>query len=367
MVLMALDHARYYMTSFRFNPLDLRYTTIPLFLTRWVTHLCAPVFVFLAGCGVAISRLRGKPAGQIARFLIIRGFFLIILELTLVHFGWFWNFSYNMIFFQIIWVIGISMIILAPFVFFRPSIALVIGLLIIALHHLLDGISAGKLGSWELVWYFLHEIGIKTIAKNTKFYILYPLLPWLGVMLAGYGFGGVFLMEEKKRKRILLFTGLGLLAVFLILRLPNIYGDPKPWAAQKNAIFTFFSLINFNKYPPSLLFILITLGPAMLMLAWWDKARKPGPLVTFGRVPLFYYILHLPIIHIGFLIFSFFEYGTKGLSFTRLPMPNVPWGFGLTVPGVLAYWLIFVLILYFPCRWYAAFKKRSSAVWTKYL
>jgi uncharacterized membrane protein len=367
MVLMALDHTRDFLTDARFNPLDLSRTTAALFLARWVTHFCAPVFLFLAGTGAFLSATRGKTRPQLAWFLLTRGLWLVLLEFTLVQFGWFFNFDYHLFVGQVIWAIGCSMLALAALVFLPAWAVATFGLTLIACHNLFDGVRPADMGSYRLLWIALlsgsFSDGPLELWAGVYFFVAYPVLPWLAVMAAGYGFGRLWLLEPRLRRPVLLALGAGLTLLFVALRALNSYGDPSPWSAQPTGLFTFFSFINCSKYPPSLLFLMMTLGPANFALALLD--RSPGALgrvfITFGRVPLFFYVLHLPVIHLVALGFAFARYDDVGFMFQNVAFAGpaqLPAGYGYSLPVVFLVWLTVVVALYPVCHWFSRLKRR---------
>jgi uncharacterized membrane protein len=378
MVLMALDHTRGFFSSPSMDPTDLEKTNTALFLTRWVTHFCAPVFVFLAGTGAFLSGSPGKSKGELAAFLLTRGLWIILLELTIVLcLGWAWNFQYRFVLGGVLWAIGWSMVVLAGLVVLPTSVVTVFGLTLIAFHNLFDNVAANDLGRYRWLWAILHTGDVVQPLRDAPylpsfweplremlFLPVYPLVPWIGVMAAGYGFGALLLLDPRKRRQELLGLGIALTIAFVTLRAANRYGDPRPWTLQKDGWFTFLSFLNCHKYPPSLLFLLMTLGPAIAALALFD--RKPGPLgrvfVTFGRVPLFYYLLHLPLIHAAAAGFAYLRYGPGVLEWTQ-----VPEGYGYSLPVVYLVWLGVVLTLYLPCRWFAGVKQRQRGAWLSYL
>jgi uncharacterized membrane protein len=376
MVLMALDHTRGFLSDARFNPVDLSQTTAALFLTRWVTHFCAPVFVFLAGTGAFLSATRGKTRPQLAWFLLTRGLWLVVLEFTLVHLGWFFNLEYRLLFGQVIWAIGCSMMLLAALVFLPAWAVTALGVALIACHNLFDGVRADSLGPFRWLWEVLHSgsfvEGPLELWPGSYLFVAYPVLPWLGVMAAGYGFGQLWLLDRGVRRWWLLGLGAGLTLLFVALRAVNRYGDPFPWTEQPGGLFTFFSFINCTKYPPSLLFLLMTLGPAIAALALFD--RPAGPLgrvfVIFGRVPLFYYLLHAPLIHLVALGLAAARYGEVAFMFQNVAMAGprqLPAGYGYGLPVVYLVWLGVVVMLYPVCRWFARLKSRRRAMWLGYL
>src|SRR5947209_1539073 len=344
MVVMALDHVRefFHLSATAFDPLDLSKTNTLLFFTRWVTHYCAPTFVFLAGAGAFLSTSRGKTKPELARFLLTRGLWLILLELTLVRFGWFFNFDYHFIFMQVIWVIGCSMIVLAGLIFLPSRAVAAFGLLLIFAHNALDPVRSQNFGGAAGgLWIVLHETNVIMPRPGVLVLMAYPLIPWVGVMAVGYAFGRLLLFERERRRKILLWLGASSVALFVVLRALNVYGDPNRWEAQSSGWFTFLSFINTMKYPPSLLFLLMTLGPSIFALALFDRepGRGPGrlarPFNVFGRVPMFYYLLHVPLIHLVAVAFALAAGGPVAWLFKNWIVPANPpvrpaeWGYRL--------------------------------------
>ncbi len=367
MVIMALDHVRDYFTNVHFDPADLTQTTVALFFTRWITHFCAPVFVFLAGTGAFLSASRGKPIGELARFLWTRGLMLVIFEATVVRFAWLFNFSANLLIVQVIWAIGVSMICLAAFVYLSKRTIAIIGIVMIVGHNALDGIKPETFGSLGWLWGILHVSQPFQLSPHTVFFPIYPLIPWIGVMAAGYVFGSIMLYEPDRRKKTLLQLGTCLTALFVIIRGVNVYGDLVPWTAQKDAVFTVLSFINTTKYPPSLDYLLMTLGPSILALALFERAGgKMGQFfVTYGRVPMFYYIVHLYVIHALAIVAGAMQgFGISPFFDVFLGYPRA-YGFGLAV--VYMVWIGVVLALYPLCRWFGELKRRRKDVWLSYL
>jgi uncharacterized membrane protein len=387
MVIMALDHVRDYFSHSFFtipptDPTDLTRTTPALFLTRWVTHFCAPTFVLLAGTGAFLAGTRGKSKRGLSWFLLTRGLWLVLLDLTVVRFGWNFNFDYPYEFGGgVIWVIGWSMVILSALVFLPTSAVAVFGIALIAYHNLLDGKSAVDVHLPEWLWVILHNPGQfevlpdllgKLGAPEIKFGTAYAVLPWLGVLAAGYGLGAFYLLDRAQRRKQLLGLGLALAIVFVILRYANSYGDSRPWSVQENALFTIFSFVNCQKYPPSVLFVLMTLGPAIFALGLVD--RECGIFgkffVVFGRVPLFYYLLHIPLIHGLAVAVDYARYGFSpywGEAPWPLPRDTLPPGYGFDLPIVYLIWIGVVLFLFPLCWWFAGVKRRSRAAWLSYL
>lgn len=374
MVLMLLDHTREYVhrDGLLFDPTDLSRTTVVLFLTRWVTHFCAPAFVFLAGTGVALQLLRGRSRREISRFLLTRGAWLIVLEFTVVRFVITFDLDYAAFpgMLQVIWAIGVGMMVLAALIHLRTRWIAAIGIAIVALHNLTDPLAVGPdPGAAGTLWMVLHQPGFIEVS-GARLLVLYPVLPWVGVLLCGYALGQVYGWDAERRRRLLVRLGLGMVAAFIVLRLTNLYGNPFPWSAQKNAAFTVLSFINTQKYPPSLLFVLMTLGPALLVLAWVETTRRGpvgGALVTFGRVPLFFYVLQWVVAH-GFGLLLSLAAGKPTSHFFGMPgfTPLQP-GAGFSLGFAYLCWLAGVALLYPLCRWFAGVKQRRDEWWLSYL
>ncbi len=369
MVVMALDHVRDYFHEARFDPLDLSQSTTFLFLTRWVTHHCAPAFVFLAGTGAFLSLGRGKTRAELARFLVTRGLWLVFLELTVVRFGWTFNVDYVLIVAQVIWVLGWSMVALAALIYLPRIVLAIVALGMIALHNLTDGIDPHSLGSFDIIWRFLHVQSGVAFAPGHIFLIIYPLIPWIGVMAAGYLFGEILRWEERERRKTLYVLGFSMIAAFVVLRAINVYGDPHPWSVQQNTVFTMLSFINTTKYPPSLLYLLMTLGPAIVALPLFErwKGWSAQFFILYGRVPLFYYVIHIPLIHLAAVIAAVLTGHDPSFLFASnlFAADRGTYGFSLWV--VYGIWVGIVLVLYYPCRWFADVKRRRRDVWLSYL
>lgn len=369
MVIMALDHVRDYFTIARFDPLDLTQTTPGLFMTRWITHFCAPTFVFLAGTGAYLSLTRGKSKKEISKFLLTRGLWLILIELTWVRFGWLFNLDYSLMILQVIWATGWSMIVLAALVHLQVRTIGIFGIAMILLHNLLDPIVPGDLGIFGWPWMLLHEGGDIEWSSGNHIFAAYPLVPWIGVMAAGFAFGTVFNKDEAERRKTLLKLGLGITAGFIVIRATNFYGDPRPWSVQGNMLHTFFSFIDCVKYPPSLLYLMMTLGPAITSLAFFEKVRGKAAdfFVVFGRVPFFYYVLHIPLIHGLALIVAIASGIDASFLYSNVPVWFYPEGFGYGLPVVYAVWTAVILMLYPLCKWFAGVKRRRKDAWLSYL
>jgi uncharacterized membrane protein len=368
-VVMALDHVRDFFTDVRFNPLDLSQTTQYLFLTRWITHHCAPAFVFLAGTGAYLYLMRGRTREELAKFLLSRGLWLVFLEFTVVRFAWQFNLDYSFVFVQVIWAIGISMMVLAGLIYLPRRVLSLLCLGMIALHNLTDTIQPGLFGSFGWLWQILHVQGPITWGEGNVLLVIYPLVPWIGVMGAGYLFGGILFEEEGVRHRKMYTIGFVLIAGFIFLRALNMYGDPHPWTVQDPPAKTFLSFLDTEKYPPSLLYIMMTLGPAIVLLPFLERweGKLARFITTFGRVPLFFYVLHLFLIHLLALILARHTLGSFRFLVSNTLTDAFPPGYGLPLWGVYIVWVAVVLVLYFPCRWFARVKRESRNPLFSYL
>jgi len=314
-----------------------------------------------------------------------------VLEFTLVHLGWAFRPDYQFLLGQVIWAIGWSMVLLAGLVLLPTWVVGLIGVLIIAGHNAFDQVNPASFGSFRWLWVALVSggpvelrSGLQLPAIRPLFYsavtvkqpiiliVAYPILPWLGVMAAGYAFGMAWLLDPMRRRRWLLGLGVGITALFVVLRYVNRYGDPRPWSHQDDDWFTVLSFVNCTKYPPSLLFVLMTLGPAIMSLAWFDRGTGPlgRPLVVFGRVPLFYYLLHVHVIHVLAFAFAYFRYGDVRFlvqhPFFRGHEPY-PSDYGYDLPVVYLAWIIVIAVLYPACWWFARLKGRRRDSWLSYL
>jgi uncharacterized membrane protein len=368
MVLMALDHARDFFGNSGLNPTDPATTTIPLFFTRWITHFCAPVFFLLTGTGAYLS-LRKKSKRELSWFLFTRGLWLIFLEFTVVRcFGWQFNFDYHLVLLNVLWALGWAMVTLSLLVYLPASAAAAFGVLMIACHNLFDSVESSN-----PLWSILHSPGLIAENPGHLVFVAYALIPWVGVTAAGYGLGQIYSWPSARRKAFLFPCGIGLSVAFLVLRGVNSYGDPLPWSTQRSAAFTVLSFLNTNKYPPSLLYLLMTLGPALLFL-WAVDAGTPRwlrPALTIGKVPMLYYLLHIPLIHLLAVAVCYARYGHVHWMFES-PTPRQfpitpPPGWGYSLPIVYLIWACVVLTLYPLCRWFAGLKQRRSDAWLSYL
>ncbi len=370
MVIMALDHTRDFLHTDGFfrDPLDLATTTPILYFTRWITHFCAPTFAFLAGTSAFLSGQK-KTKRELSTFLLTRGLWLVLLEITIVNFSFWFDVTFSFILLQIIWAIGMSMIILSGIIFLPKRAILIIGLAILFGHNLLDGVSFENRSVQQFLWSLLHQRNFIPVTPHFNLMVAYPVLPWIGIIALGYCFGELYggSFGREKRKKWLLFLGVGAVVGFVIIRAVNIYGDPSRWSTQPSGLYTMFSFLNTTKYPPSLLYTLMTLGPGMLFLYWIEEKRSwlLDFFRVYGRVPLFYYVTHFYIIHT--------------LAVISLLLSGIPWsainfqnGTGGTVKGVglslgmmYVVWLLVVLSLYPWCKWYAGFKRgQQSRVWS---
>jgi len=358
MVIMALDHTRDFFSDYQFEPTDLHHAGTIMFFTRWITHFCAPVFVFLAGTSVFLSGKR-KSKKELFFRLLSRGIWLIVLELTFVHLGWAFNFDYSHIFLQVIWALGVSMICLSVLIFLPRQLILGIGLIMIFGHNAFDGLHPA--GSVGVFWDFLHVQGPITYGHGNSIFIMYPLIPWIGVMATGYCFGAVFVLHEKKRRDAQYLIGMSAMVLFVVIRAINLYGDPSPWLPQPTWWRTVLSFLNCTKYPPSLLYLLMTLGPSIALLPLLEKmsGKVARIFLVYGRVPLFYYVLHIFLIHGMAIIDGYFFKGNAVTTVFSHP--------GFSLPVVYCFWLLAVIILYFPCRWFMRIKMSRHDWWLSYL
>lgn len=368
MVLMALDHVRDYFSDVRFDPTDLEHTNPALFFTRWITHYCAPVFVFLSGTSAFLSLQKGKTKAEAARFLLLRGLWLVLLEVTVVRLGWQFNIDYHFTVLQVIWVLGVSMIVLSGAIFLPRWLMATVALLLISGHNLLDAAPARELLS-GLAGHLLHITGPVLRTQDHMVLVMYPIIPWVGVMMAGYCLGPLFLQEPRRRNRQLVLLGLRAVVLFLVLRGINVYGDPNPWQQQRSGVMTVLSFFNVQKYPPSLIYLLMTLGPALALMPLLERwtGWLPERITVYGKVPMFYYLLHLFLIH-GLSMIVGMAMGFPADLFTdmgRLFNSQSGWGFGLA--AVYGWWLLVVVLLYFPCRWFMHIKMRHRKWWLSYL
>lgn len=365
-VVMALDHAREFFTSLTFQPEDLARSFPALFFTRWVTHFCAPAFFFLAGTGAFFYAMNRRQRVALPRFLWTRGAWLILLELTVIDFAmtFSWRFQVGIVF----WTLGWSLIVLALLVRARPAVIGAFAAALILLHNSLDGIRPGSSVISQIVG-LLHAPFIRPLPGGHVVGMLYPLVPWVGVMAAGYLLGYAYRADTKTRRRWLVVAGTALTAAFVVLRATNLYGDPRPWSQQASVLMTVCSFLNCTKYPPSLCFLLMTLGPSLLFLGLVEgrTSRLARPILTFGRVPLFFFVVHLYVLHILAIAVALVFGQPAGWLTQGAMLIDRPAGYGHGLPFVYAAWAAVVLALYPACRWYADVKRRSSSVFLSYL
>jgi len=362
MILMAIDHVRVY------SGLPAGGPTAGIFFTRWITHFVAPAFIFLAGTSACFY---GRKHADLSRFLLVRGIWLVLLELTVIRVAWTFNVDFaNYLLAGVIWVIGWCMILTAALVKLRPKTVGIIGGAIIVLHNGLMGPLMNVIPGGEL-WKILYIGFFNGPVAGTPLIVLYSIIPWIGVMAAGYGFATILALEPARRNRICLRAGLGAIALFLVLREFNLYGDPRPWSATPDMP-GWLSFLNTTKYPASLSFLLMTLGPPIALIPLVERAR--GRLAqwvsVFGRVPFFYYLLHIPLIHALAAIVSLIRLGEVSpwlLANHPLGAGDAPDGYTWTLGLLYLVWAIAVVLLYFPCRWFADLKARRSDWWLKYL
>jgi uncharacterized membrane protein len=367
MILMALDHTRDFFGNSGVNPTDPATTTIPLFFTRWITHFCAPTFFLLTGTGAFLARRR-KSTRELSWFLLTRGLWLIFLELVVSRaLGWQFNLDYRVTPLIVLWALGWAMIVLSGLVYLPPAVIGAFGIVMIATHNLLDTVP------WmNWFWSILHVPNVLLATPRFAIFEAYPLIPWVGVTAAGYSLGQIYSWPADRRRVFLLRLGLGLMAAFVVLRAINFYGDPLRWSAQKSFAFTVLSFLNTTKYPPSLLYLLMTLGPALLFLCAVNAGtpRLLRPALIFGKVPMFYYLLHIPLIHLLAIAVCYARYRQVHWMFESPNLGSFPFtappGWGYPLPIVYLAWIVVVVTLYPLCRWFAGVRQRRSDAWLSY-
>jgi uncharacterized membrane protein len=367
MVIMALDHTREFFGVPGQNPTDLSTASAPLFLTRWITFFCAPVFFLLTGTGASLS-LRRRSRGDLSRFLLTRGLWLIFLELTVVRcLAYQFNADYRTTMLLVLWALGWAMVTLAALVHLPTWLVAAIGALMVAGHDALDSV-----GSTNPVWIILHSPGFVLNGDHAVF-VAYPLVPWVGVTALGFALGRTYAWDGDRRRAFLLWLGFAMILAFIAIRAVNVYGDPAPWASQRTAARTALSFLNASKYPPSLLFLLMTLGPVMIALRLVDRStpRALRIALLIGKVPLFYYVVHFALIHLLAVTICYVQRGSAHWMFESPDIAHYPftappgWGFGL--PIVYLVWAAVVVAMVVPCRWFAAVKQRRRDAWLSYL
>ncbi len=370
MVIMALDHVRdyFHLNALTTNdPTNLETTTPFLFFTRFITHYCAPTFVFLAGTSAYLYG-RNKTKMELFKFLISRGLWLIFIEIVVMNFLWWFDVSYGFINLQVIWAIGLAMVVLSFLIFIPKKALLILGLILIFGHNLLDSFTMQGKDPLTILWYILHQSQF-VMFGNRMVAFFYPILPWVGVMVLGFLFGSLYDrdFDPALRKKWLLRLGFGSLALFFIVRGINSYGDLVPWSEQRNGVYTFLSFLNVTKYPPSLAFVLVTLGPGFLFLYATEhvKNKITDFFLVFGRVPFFYYLLHVLVIHVGAIIGLLITGGdwTRMIFTQNVFTSNALHGYGYSLGTTYLIWVLVVLVLYIPCLWYMKYKAAHRNYW----
>ncbi len=373
MVIMAIDHVRDFVhdQAYTGDPLNVLTTTPVLYFTRWITHLCAPTFVFLSGLSIYLQSLR-KSKAELSSFLFKRGIWLIFVEFGLISLAITFNPLYNLLLLQVIWAIGISMVLLGFLIRLPFQVLLAIGLVIVLGHNLLDFPEAApgfKAGFW---WDLLHHgyFAIYPIVGDHFLAIMYPFVPWTGLMILGYCFGIFFTSKftSAQRQKILGMFGLSLLGFFVVLRLINVYGDPHPWTIQKSDFQTFLSFMNVNKYPPSLAYMSVMIGIALLALAFLENIQNKISSIfrVFGRTAFFYYIIHFYMGHLVAMVLFFYnghsyDDAIKGLQ--KIPFLFAIPGEGVGLGLVYLIWMLLILSLYPLCKWYDTYKTVHKEKW----
>jgi uncharacterized membrane protein len=370
MIIMALDHVRDFVShsAQSFSPEDLTRTTPWLFFTRWITHFCAPTFMFTAGIGAFLWMQRNdRTTSQLSRFLWSRGLWLIVLELTAMRFALTFHLFEGPVILLVLWALGASMIAVGFLVKLPVKVLAIVSVLVILLHNLLDPVKPKQFGSLSWSWNVLHQQGGFPVGGIFVF-VGYPLVPWIFVMAAGFCFGRVVVMEEAKRRQWMLRLGAGMTLGFIALRALNVYGDAQPWSHG------LLSFLNCTKYPPSLDYLLMTLGPALLAMSWLDGLRlgPRNPLMVFGRVPLFYFVLHFYAAHLAAVLLAWMRYGHAEFMWNALPafggsQDQFPKDYGYGLVGVYLVWIAIVALFYPLCLWFAGVKERRRDWWLSYL
>ncbi len=374
MIIMALDHTRdfFHSGAMTFQPDDLTRTTAVLFFTRWITHFCAPTFMFTAGLGAWLWLQRGRTKGELSSFLWTRGLWLVVLELTVLRFAFFFSLTEGSVMLTILWALGWSMVALGFLAHIPIRILAPLSIAVIVLHNLADSVRAAQFGGAAWIWNILHQNGAFRV-HGALVLVAYPLVPWIFVMAAGFCFGPILAMAPPMRRWWMVRIGLGMTLAFIVIRAINIYGDPVRWSTKIPGM-TVLSFLRVTKYPPSLDFLLMTLGPALLLMAFFDRLTftKTNPLIVFGRVPLFYFLLHFLLVHVLTIPFALVHYGRA--AFLLNPTPNMggaanlyPPAYGYPLWVVYAVWIGVVVMLYPACLWFGRLKARRSDWWLGYL
>ena len=372
MIIMALDHSRdfiHYGPSIDQDPLDLATTSPILFMTRWITHFCAPIFVFLSGTSIFLYGSKGKTKNEVAFFLFTRGLFLMLAQIFII--APLWDATLSHILLQVIWAIGLCMVLLSVLQYLPYKFLLLLGFIIIFSHNLLDSITIETPFWRSFLWAVVHEEHEFQINNNLVVIVGYPFLPWLGLMILGYCIGKLYLPEShaKARKKLLQTIGIASIVLFILIRYVGIYGDLNSWQHQQSWLYTFFDFVDTTKYPPSILYILMTIGPALIALPYLENISNLGiwkKIIVFGKVPFFYYMLHVALIHaISLLILFASGHSWNELDFSR--EGALPYGSGHSLWLVYVVWIVVILILYFPCRWYSNYKATHRHWWLSYI
>jgi uncharacterized membrane protein len=371
MIVMALDHVRDFVGDTRVSPTNLRSASTALFFTRLVTHICAPTFFLLAGTSACLAG-RARTRLERSRQLFVRGLWLILLETVVLRcLAWQFNFDFKLTMLVVLWALGWAMIALSALVYLPTPAIAAFGIVMIAGHNLFDAVRSA-----HPLWTVLHSPGFLVQTPSHIVFVAYPLIPWIGVMAAGYALGPIWEWSRERRRRLLIRLGAAMTIAFVVLRTINAYGDPVRWASLGSAGRTALSFLNTTKYPPSLLFLLMTLGPALLLLAAFDRSSGRLPLIlrpalVVGKVPLFDYVIHAPLIHLVAIAICYAQYGEVHWMFES-PDPGSypitpPPGWGLPLPGIYAVWIGVVLAMYPLCRWLADVKERRRDWWLAYV
>jgi uncharacterized membrane protein len=367
MIIMALDHVRDYV-YYPVDPVNMQTTFPALFFTRWITHFCAPLFMFLAGTGAFLSLGRGRSKRDLAWFLFSRGVFLLLAEYFIMQLAWNFSFHWLPIEFITLSALGTAMIVLSGLIFVPRSLMIGGSAAMVLFHNAFDGYHAASWGHWYWVWALLHEQAFINGKHGLVLLTGYPIIPWVGVMALGYAFGSVFKMEASKRNRTLYSLGGSLTLGFFVLRFANLYGDPLPWHVYPTTSQTVMAFFNCQKYPPSLLYLLMTIGPGIAVLPLLEGLKnKVGQwVIVFGRVPMFYYVLHVFVVHavaVGLALAAH-----KPVPWTPLWFfATIPANFGFSLWVIYLLWIAIIVALYPVCRWYADLKKRRKDWWLGYL
>ncbi len=361
MILMALDHTRMFVGT----EVDLHTAPPALFFTRWITHFCAPVFVLLAGTAAYLHGRRLDSTRALSWYLLTRGLWLVVLEATVVKAAWIFYLGPEILVLQVIWAIGMSMVVLAGLVWLPRAAIAAFAVVLVVGHNLLDAVPAAAFGSLGWLWTLLHAPGRLAPFEGARWLVVYPLVPWIAVIAAGYLLGPWAAGPRVERRARFLRAGLLLLLGFVVLRATNLYGDPQPWTTAHGPVRTLLAFVDCQKYPPSLLFLAMTLGPALCVLAWLDRPLGPvaRAVAVYGRVPLFYYVLHLLALHLLAVALAWPASGVAALTRGYIVGESLAY----PLPAVYALWVMVVLALYPACHWFAGVKRRSQSPWMSYL